>query len=227
MIGKECVCPIRSKHSDWCSLAGIVQAIVEMFPKNCTLMFPPAPAPVPPMSFSSTFKPASSDENNDNDDDTLGAGGDFHRFETSTPTPSDSGCRSTGGFSHTPSFTSTPLPHVGAFILAIDQKEMPSGASRVHPGDQEHWGRRPFDEDLDLGIEANDKADGNKEAAEDTGHEPTIDPDEVEMLEGIIKKIPTGNQPPMAPKSGDKRGLTHLDSGSGSSDSSAADLDAS
>ena len=226
MIGEECVCPIWLKHSDWCGLASIVQAIVETFPKNCALMFPPTPAPAPPTSFSSTFKPASSDENDDDDDNTLGAGGGFHRFETSTPTPCDSGRRSAGGFSHTPSFTSTPLPHGGAFILAIDQKEMPIGASRVHPGDHEDCGRRPFDEELDLGIEAEDEADGDKEAAKDAGDEPTVDPDEVEMLKGIIKKVPTGDQPPMAPKSGDKRGLTHLDGSLGSSDLSAEDLDA-
>ena len=227
MIGKECVRPIQLKHSDWCGLAGIVQAIVEMFPKNCALMFPPAPAPAPPTSFSSTFKPASSDENDDDDDDTLGTGGGFRRFESSTPTPFDSGRRSAGGFSRTPSFTSTPLPHGGAFVLATDQKEMPSGASRIHPGDQEHQDQGPFDEDLDLGIEADDKADGDKEAAEDDGDEPTVNPEEVKMLKGIIKKVPTGDQPPTAPKSGDKRGSTHLDGGSGSSDSSAEDLDTS
>ena len=48
MIGEECVCPMRAKHSDWCGLAGIVQAIVEMFPKNCALMFPPPVVPMPP-----------------------------------------------------------------------------------------------------------------------------------------------------------------------------------
>ena len=226
MIGEECVCPVRSKHSDWCGLAGIVQAIVEMFPKNCALMFPPVPVPAPPTSFSSTFKPASSDENDD-DDDTLGACGGFHRFKTSTSTPSDSGRRSASGFSHTPSFTSTPLPHGGAFILVTNQKGTPSGASRIHPGNQEHRGWGPFNEDLDLGIEADDEADGDKEAAEDTGDKPTVDPDEVEMLKGIIKKVPTGDQPPMVPKSGDKWGSTHLDGSSGSSDSSAEDLDAS
>ena len=26
MIGKECIHPVRAKHSDWCGLAGIVQA---------------------------------------------------------------------------------------------------------------------------------------------------------------------------------------------------------
>ena len=43
MIGEECICPVWAKHSDWCGLAGIVQAIVETFPKNCALMFPPPP----------------------------------------------------------------------------------------------------------------------------------------------------------------------------------------
>ena len=52
---------------------------------------------------------------------------------------------------------------------------MPSGASCIHPGDQEHWGQGPFDEDLDLGIEADDEADGDKEAAEDDGDEPIVD----------------------------------------------------
>ena len=45
MIGEECIRPVRVKHSDWCGLAGIVQAIVETFPKNCALMFPPPPPP--------------------------------------------------------------------------------------------------------------------------------------------------------------------------------------
>ena len=43
MIGEECICLMRAKHSDWCGMVGIVQAIVEMFPKNCALMFPPPP----------------------------------------------------------------------------------------------------------------------------------------------------------------------------------------
>ena len=84
MIGEECVCPVRAKHSDWCGLAGIIQAIVEMFPKNCALMFPSPPAPTPPKSFSSTFRPTSSDEDDDDDDDMLGAKG-FCHFDTSSP----------------------------------------------------------------------------------------------------------------------------------------------
>ena len=50
--------------------------------------------------------------------------------------PSNSGCRSAGGFSHTPAFTSTPLPHGGAFILASDPEgDAPSSASGMPPGD--------------------------------------------------------------------------------------------
>ena len=70
MIGEECICPVRAKHSDWCGLAGIVQAIVETFPKNCALMFPPPPPPPSVASFSSTFRPQSSDD----DDDDANAG---------------------------------------------------------------------------------------------------------------------------------------------------------
>ena len=107
MIGEECVHPMQVKHSDWCGLAGIIQAIVEMFPKNCALMFPPPLAPMPPKLFSSTFRPTSSDEDDDDDDDTLGAKS-FRHFDTSSPMPSVSGHGSAGGFSRTPSFTSTP-----------------------------------------------------------------------------------------------------------------------
>ena len=211
MIGKECVRPIRLKHSDWCGLASIVQAIVEMFLKNCTLMFPPAPVPVPSTSFSGTFKPTSSEEEED-DDDMLGAGGSFCRFETSTPTSS---------------FTSAPLPYGGAFIMVSDNKGMPSGVSCTAPGDQggRDWG--PANDKLDLEIEADDEADGDKEVAEDAVEEPNIDPDEMEMLKTIIKKIPASDQLPTAPKSGDKWGSTHIDGDSGLSDSSAEDLDAS
>ena len=46
MIGEECIRLVWAKHSDWCGLAGIVQAIVETFPKNCALMFPPPPPPL-------------------------------------------------------------------------------------------------------------------------------------------------------------------------------------
>ena len=179
-----------------------------------------------PHIIASTFRPASSNEEDD-DDDTLGTSKDFRRFNTSTPTPSDSGCGSTGGFGHTPTFTSTPLPYGGAFILVTDQKETPSGASGIPPGDKEDRGWGPIDEELDLGLEADNEAKGNREAAKDAGDEPTMDPNEVELLKGIIKKTPTSDQPSTVPKSGDKRGSTHLDGVSGSSDSSAEDLDTS
>ena len=195
---------------------------METFPNNCAMMFPAALAP--PTSFASTFRPASSDENdNDDDDDTLDASKGFHRFRSNLSTPSDSGCRSTGGFSHTSAFTSTPLPHEGAFILASDPKETPSSALGVPPGDEEDRGRGPIDEELDMGLEANDEAEGEKELT--AGDESMIDPGEIKLLKNIIK-ISIGDQPSTAPKSGDKRGSTHLDGGSGLLDSSIEDLDA-
>ena len=56
-------CPLRVKHSDWCGMAGVVQAIVETFPNNCTIMF--LQAPMPAESFSATFRPVSSEEEDD------------------------------------------------------------------------------------------------------------------------------------------------------------------
>ena len=225
MIGEECVHPVRARHSDWCGLAGIIQAIVEMFPKNCALMFPPPLAPMSPKSFSSTFRPASSDEDDDDDDDTLGAKS-FCCFDTSSPTPSVSGRGSAGDFGSTPSFTSTPLPHGGAFRLVSHPKEMPSSAAGMPPGDEGAGGRGLFDEELDMALEANNEANANKEPAEDIRDELEIDPEEVQMLKQIIKPA-AGGQPSTTPKSGDKRGSTHLDSSSGLLDSSGEDLDAS
>ena len=85
MVGDECIRPLRARHSDWCRMAGIVQAIVETFPNNCTLMFPLAPQDlVPAGSFSTTFRPLSSEE--EDNDDPIHPG--MHRFESSTPAPS-------------------------------------------------------------------------------------------------------------------------------------------
>ena len=75
-------------------------------------------------------------------------------------------------------------------------------------------------------LEADDKADADKEPTEDVGDELDIDPEEVQMLKQIIKPA-AGSQPSTAPKSGDKRDSTHLDGSSGSLDSSGEDLDAS
>ena len=61
---------------------------------------------------------------------------------------------------------------------------------------------------------------------EDVGDELDVNSEEVQMLKQIIKPTASG-QPSTTPKSGDKRGSTHLDGDSGSSDSSGEDLDAS
>ena len=224
MIGEECVHPMQAKHSDWCGLAGVIQAIVQTFPKNCALIFPSPLAPTPPKLFSSTFRPASSDEDNDNDD--VPGSLSFCHFGASSPAPSASGRRSIGSFSHTPSFTSTPLPHGGAFRLAGHPKEMSSSAAGMPPGDEGVGGQGLFDEGLDMALEADNEADADKEPTKDVGDEFDIDPEEVQMLKQIIKPA-AGGEPSTAPKSGDKLGLTHPDGGSSSSDSSSEDLDAS
>ena len=113
MIGEECICPVRAKHSDWCGLAGIVQAIVETFPKNCALMFPPPPPPPSVALFSSTFRPQSSDDDDDDDGGNYDAGSSFRRFDSSLST-STHGDPSGTGQTGCP-YTSTPLLHEGAF----------------------------------------------------------------------------------------------------------------
>ena len=120
MIGKECIRTVWAKHSDWCGLAGIVQAIVETFPKNCALMFP-LPLPPPSVaSFSSTFRPQSSDDDNDNDDGNYDAGSSFRRFDSSLLTSTHGDPSGTGQTGRP--YTSTPLLHGGAFCLSTDPK---------------------------------------------------------------------------------------------------------
>ena len=58
-----------------------------------------------------------------------------------------------------------------------------------------------------------------------TGDETLPDPSELELLQEIIDPA-AHNQLPPAPKSGDKRGPSHLDGSSASSDLSVEDLDA-
>ena len=77
-----------------------------------------------------------------------------------------------------------------------------------------------------MALEADDEADADKEPTGDVGDELDINPQEVQMLKQIIKPA-TGGQSSTVPKSGIKQGLTHLDGGSGSLDSSGEDLDAS
>ena len=218
MIGDECICPLRSKRSDWCGLAGVVQAIVETFPKNWALMFPSAP--VPTTLFADTFKPASSKE--DDDDNSFGTGSGLHRFDSGSPAPSGSGHRGFGGFGHSPTLSSTPLPHGGLFVLASDRKEVPSSSLGAPPASNEEHGSQPLEEDLDMGLEANDKGDGEKDQP---GNDSLINLGEVKILKGIINPG-ADDQLPTAPKSGNKQGSAHLDGGSGSSDLSGKDLDA-
>ena len=117
---------------------------------------------------------------------------------------------------------STPLPCGGAFILASNPKGEPSSTLGMSPDDDNEGGSQPGDEEVDMGLEADDEGDGEKDAP---GDDSLIDPWELELLKGIINPV-VDDEPPTAPKSGDKQGLTHLNSGSGSSDSSGKDLDA-
>ena len=65
MVSDKCIHPLRAKHSDWCGMASVVQAIVETFPSNCTIMFPQALSSAE--SFSTTFRLVSSEEDNDDE----------------------------------------------------------------------------------------------------------------------------------------------------------------
>ena len=172
MIGEECIRPIRVKHSDWCGLAGIVQAIVETFPKNCALMFPLLSPPAV-ASFSTTFTPQLSDDEDD-EDDNYGASSSFRRFNSSLLAPVGGDLSKTGR-----PYTSTPLLHGGAFRLSTDPKEPPSSSLSVAPDDDEERGSLLGDDDLDVGQEADDEGDGEKDPA---GNETLPDPSELELL---------------------------------------------
>ena len=212
MIGKECIRPVRAKHSDWCGLAGIVQAIVETFPKNCALMFP-LPLPPPSVaSFSSTFRPQSSDDNNDDAAGNYGAGSSFRRFDSSLSTPTHGDLSGTGKTGRP--YMSTPLLHRGTFRLSTDPKEPPSSSLGAAPDEDEERGSLLGDNNLDMGQETDDEGDGKKDP---TGDETLPNPSKLELLQEIIDPV-AHNWPPSAPKSGDKRGPSHLDGGSASSD---------
>ena len=173
MVSEECIRPVRAKHSDWCGLAGIVQAIVETFPKNCALMFPPAPPPPSVASFSSTFRPQSSDD--DDDDDNCDAGPSFCRFDSSLSTSTHRDLSGTGQTGRP--YTSTPLLHGGAFRLSTDPKEPPSSSLGAAPDEDEERGSLLGDNNLDMGQEADDEEDGEKDP---TGDEILPDPSELE-----------------------------------------------
>ena len=122
MIGKECIRLVRVKHSDWCGLAGIVQAIVETFPKNCALMFPPPPPPLVAL-FSTTFRPQSSDDDDDNDN--YSASSSFRRFDSSLSAPAHGDLSRTGC-----SYTSTPLLCMGVpFVYHLTPRSHPVALS--------------------------------------------------------------------------------------------------
>ena len=216
MIGEECICPVWAKHSDWCGLASIVQAIVETFPKNCALMFPPPPPPLVAL-FSTTFRPQLSDNDDDDDTDNYGASSSFRRFDSSLSAPACGDLSRTGH-----PYMSTPLLHGGAFRLSTDPKEPPSSSLSAAPIDNEECSSQLGDDNLDLGQEADNEGDGEKDLA---GDETLPDPSELELLQEIIDPA-AHNQPPPVPKSGDKRGPSNLNGSSASSDSSVEDLDA-
>ena len=167
MVDKECIRPVWAKHSDWCGLAGIVQAIVVTFPKNCALMFPPALPPPSVASFSSTFRLQSSD--NDNDDDNYDTGTSFCRFDSSLST-STHGDPSGTGQTGSP-FTSTPLLQGGgAFRLSSDPKEPPSSSLGTAPDEDKECGSLLGDDNFDMGQEADDKEDGKKDPTGDESY---------------------------------------------------------
>ena len=169
------------------------------------------PAPALGGSFSNTFRPQSSD---DDDDGNYNAGSSFCRFDSSLLT-STHGDPSRTGQTGCP-YTSTPLLHRGAFRLSTDPKEPPSSSLGAAPDEDEECGSLLGDDNLDMGQEADDEEDGEKDL---TCDEILPDPSELELLQGIINPA-AHNQPPPVPKSGDKRGPSHLDGGSASSDSS-------
>ena len=209
MIDEECIRPMQAKHSKWCGMAGIVQAIVETFPKNCALMFPPPPPPLVAL-FSTTFRPQSSDDDDD-DNDNYGTGSSFQRFDSSLPVPVGGDLGKAGR-----PYMSTSLLHGGAFRLSTNPKEPLSSALGVAPDDDGERSSQLGDDNLDMGQEADDEGDGEKDQA---GDETLPDPSELELLQEIIKPA-AHNQPPSAPKSGNKRGPSHLNGDSASTDSS-------
>ena len=215
MIGDECIRPVHAKHSDWCGLAGIIQAIVETLPNNCAIMFPTAL--VPDAAFSSTFQPAFSDD--DDDDDPASHGTGLCQFHKDSPVPSGSGH---GSHSSGLPITSTPLPNGGCFFVATDKMGVSNSSLGTPPPDNDNLKPQPYDEELELGMEADDENDGRKPELD--GDRPGINPKELEILQGIVGKG-QGQKPPSMPKLGDKQSSSHME-GSASSDSLGKDLDA-
>ena len=183
-------------------------------------MFPLLPPPPSVASFSSTFRPQSSDHDDDDDTGNYGTGSSFRRFDSSLSMPAHWDLSRTGKTGRP--YTSTPLLHGGAFHLSTDPKEPPSSSLGMAPDEDEERGSLLGDNILDMGQEADDEGDGKKDPTSD---ETLPDPSELKLLQEIIDPAAHNRLPPV-PKSGDKRGPSHLDGGSASSDSSVEDLDA-
>ena len=62
---------------------------------------------------------------------------------------------------------SAPLLHGGAFHLSTNPKEPPSSSLGMAPVDDEEHGSQLGDDNLDLGQEADDEGDGEKDPAGD------------------------------------------------------------
>ena len=90
---------------------------------------------------------------------------------------------------------STPLLYRGAFHLSTNPKEPPRSSLGTAPDNDEERGSQLGDNNLDMGQEANDEGDGEKDPASD---ETLPDPSELELLQEIIDPA-AHNQPPPAP----------------------------
>ena len=101
-------------------------------------------------------------------------------------------------------FLLTPLLHGGCFILSSNQKEAPSSSLSAPPLEGEDPRLGPLDKDLDVGLDADDEGDGEKDPGE--GKDLNIDATEVEILQGIINPG-THEQAPSLPKSREKQGF--------------------
>ena len=64
---------------------------------------------------------------------------------------------------------------------------MPSSAPGMPPDNEEDRGWEPIDEKLDMGLEAGNEAEGEKEPTETAGDESMINLGVVELLKEIIK----------------------------------------
>ena len=154
-------------------------------------------------SFSTTFRPQSSDdEDEDADAGNHGTSSSFRRFDSSLSVPACGGLSKTGR-----PYTSTPLLHGGAFRLSTDPKEPPSSSLGVAPDDDEEHGSLLDDDNLDMGQEADDEGDGEKDP---TGDETLPDPSKLELLQEIIDCTIFQTVQPTVPLKGGKEELLPL-----------------